>query len=197
MKKKIICILMVMSFSIMMIGCLTSSEVEKSNHSSNQVEEITSTTAPTSTEVPTPTEALTSTPTLTPTEVPTPTPEPENTFASDFEGKYWVEEYYEYHGYYFDGTNAIMKGDGWEKEYSYYLESDKDLDEYTNFDGWINIDGESYLYRLRDGVFALTMPAMEIMTYREVDKAEFDRLFDSATEETNSTTSFDDEVDGK
>ncbi len=114
----------------------------------------------------------------------------EFSFEADIVGKYWVEAWYGgSHGYYFDTDKVIIGNSEGQRECSYYLEEDS----------WVNIDGCSYLYDFWNGQLSLATPPEEGFSYKEVDKAEFDNLFKSTIEGTNSEAqnNFKDNVEGK
>ena len=95
----------------------------------------------------------------------------QNNYRYEFEGKYWVN-YSEYGnvGYYFDGENVLCAGGNYGKE-NY---------PYSVVDNIIDIEGEEYAYEMSDGKLGLCYAmgdGSDLAYYDEVDKAEFEKLF--------------------
>lgn len=94
-----------------------------------------------------------------------------NEFAYEFEGKYWLRySAYGHLGWYFDGSRAISQAEN-QGIYArdYFVEG-----------GLLNIGGEYYRYELLDGKLGLALARDEsgyYAYYEEVDKGEYDSLF--------------------
>lgn len=99
------------------------------------------------------------------------TVERHNEFAYEFEGKYWLRySAYGHLGWYFDGSRAISQAEN-QGIYArdYFVEG-----------GLLNIGGEYYRYELLDGKLGLALARDEsgyYAYYEEVDKGEYDSLF--------------------
>ena len=188
MKKNIVIAFMAVSLTAMLFGCGSKAETETNTKTTNKVEtteeskEINSeseteepTTEETTTEEVT-TEEITTEETTT--EEPTTeetteevTTEEQNNYSYEFEGKYWVcySEYGNY-GYYFDGETVI----------SAMEEYGKDNLSYSVEDYYICIEGEYFVYEMSDGKLGLSYAmgdGSDMQYYEEVEKAEFENLF--------------------
>lgn len=99
------------------------------------------------------------------------TVEIQNKYAYEFEGKYWLRySAYGHLGWYFDGSRAISQAEN-QGIYArdYFVEG-----------GLLNIGGEYYRYELLDGKLGLALARDEsgyYAYYEEVDKGEYDSLF--------------------
>lgn len=161
MKKRLTLIVALFSLSVMLFGCGANAETEKDTNSSNKVEETTGTNSDLETEG-------------------------QSGFTYDFEGRYWVAYEEEYSlGYYFDGTNAAaLVTVGSENITPYSVKNGKIMFTYES--------GEifEYVYHIEDDCLYLLASdeSLEICCV-EVDKAEFDRLFngDIHSEEASTT----------
>ena len=169
MRNKILLTIMSIFFAVMIFGCGTNSETEKDITSSNKEEGTTGTDSELETETESTTEEITEdTEDVTTEEV---TTEVQNNYTYAFEGKYWVN-YSEYGnvGYYFDGTKVTWAMENHGKEdYPYSV-----------VESWIDIEGESYVYEMSNGQLGLCYAmgdGSDMSYYEEVDKAEFERLF--------------------
>ena len=172
MKKNTLLILVTISISAMLFGCGGEPKAEPDNISSNDIVEETTLEITPEISTETPTESVT-TEEVTEQE----TTEEEtvadkgNNYTYDFEGKYWVN-YSEYSnsGYFFDGTTVTCAvGDYGKEEYSYSVD-----------DCWIDISGETYYFEMTDGKLGLCYAmgdGEDMEYYEEVDKAEFEKLF--------------------